>query len=230
LRLPAGAGFKGDVTMMLNIGDLGRARPISRSFGFDRGGPVDRVLIDRFLTVCAGDIKGRTLEIGDDSYTEAFGGAHTHQRDVLHVHARNPKATIIGDLSQPMILPADTFDCAVITQTLHLIYKVSQSLQTLYHGLKPGGVLLATVPAVSQVSEDEWAKTWYWGFTATSLHKVATRVFSAPGDSVTVLPYGNPATTACFLHGLAAQEVPAAHLAQDDAARPTLLGLRAVRG
>jgi SAM-dependent methyltransferase len=209
------------------LGDLWSARPISRSFGFDRGAPVDRHFVDRFLTTYVSDVFGRTLEIGDDSYTARYGGTRTTHRDILHVDASNPRATIVGDLAGAAELPADAFHCAVITQTLHLIQDVRSALVTLHRSLRPGGVLLATVPGVSQISQDEWAATWYWGFTARSLRRLAESVFGA--DAVVVEPFGSPAATVAFLHGVAAEEVPPAVLAVQDPARPTLLGLRAVR-
>jgi SAM-dependent methyltransferase len=211
----------------LNLGDLWSARPISRSFGFDRGTPVDRHFVDRFLTAHAGDVFGRTLEIGDDSYTAQYGGSRTTHRDILHVDASNPRATIVGDLSGAVDLPADVFDCAVITQTLHLIQDVRSALVKLHRSLRPGGVLLVTVPAVSQISQDEWAATWYWGFTTRSLRRLADSVFGS--DAVVVETFGSPAATVSFLHGVAAEEVPPTVLEMQDTARPTLLGLRAVR-
>jgi hypothetical protein len=48
-------------------------------------------------------------------------------------------------------------------------------------------------------------------------------------DAVVVETHGSPAATVAFLHGVAAEEVPPAVLAMQDPARPTLLGLRAVR-
>jgi len=208
-------------------GALRTARPISRSFGFDRGSPVDRHFVDTFLSTHAEDIQGRTLEIGDDAYTARFGGARTTCRDILHVDASNPRATIVGDLARGDGVPDGAFDCAVITQTLHLIYEVGDALATLHRALRPGGVLLATVPGVSQISEDEWAATWLWGFTERSLAGVAGKIFGA--DAVTVEHFGSPAASVAFLHGLGAGELPPPLLARKDPARPTLLGLRAVR-
>ena len=215
---------------LATLGILDRLMPVSRSFGFDRGTPVDRHLLERFLSEHRTDIHGRTLEIGDDHYTSHFGGDRTEQRDILHVHAGNSRATIVGDLAQPAVLPADAFDCAVITQTLHLIYDLQTAFDSLYRSLKRGGVLLATVPAVSQISEDEWTKTWFWGFTPASLRQVASAVFAGTADRVDVTCYGAPPTTIAFLHGIAAEELRAPLLERDDPDRPTLLCLRAVRG
>jgi hypothetical protein len=51
------------------LGDLRRVTPFSRRFGSDRGFPVDRYYIERFLVAHAHDVRGRVLEIKDDYYT-----------------------------------------------------------------------------------------------------------------------------------------------------------------
>src|SRR5207244_6388384 len=51
----------------VNLGDLNRLTPISATFGFDRGTPVDRYYIERFLEAHAADIAGRVLEARDDA-------------------------------------------------------------------------------------------------------------------------------------------------------------------
>ena len=95
----------------VRFGDLRRTIPISRDFGFDRGQPIDRLYIERFLERNAAAIGGRVLEIGDDTYTRRFGGDRVSSVDILHVHGGNPRATIVGDLTDPRVLPADTYDC-----------------------------------------------------------------------------------------------------------------------
>src|SRR5262249_27189682 len=128
----------------IEFGDLRRTSPISRVFGFDRGRPVDRYYIEGFLARNAECVRGRVLEIGDDSYTRSFGADRVIRRDVLSVVDTNPRATIIGDLSNAPHIASNTFDCIILTQTLHLIYDVRAALATLHRILKPGGVLLAT--------------------------------------------------------------------------------------
>ena len=108
----------------VRLGDLRRLTPISQCFGFDRGLPVDRYYIERFLARHASEIVGRVLEIGDDAYTRKFGGSRVSRSDVLHVHHGNPRATFVGDLTDPDVLPEAAFDCIVLTQTLQLIYDV----------------------------------------------------------------------------------------------------------
>lgn len=137
----------------VKFGDLESAIPISRNFGWDRGEPIDHYYIEQFLKRNAGDIQGRVLEIGDDSYSQMFGRGRIVKQDILHVHAGNPRATIVGDLSMPGVLPEAAFDCIIFTQTLHLIYDMATAMRRLHASLRPGGVLLATVPGISQIRQ-----------------------------------------------------------------------------
>ena len=54
-------------------------------------------------------------------YTNRFGGARVTSSDVLDIDPANTAATIVADLGEPDSLPADRFDCAIFTQTLHLV-------------------------------------------------------------------------------------------------------------
>jgi len=150
----------------VRFGDLRRLNPISRVFGFDRGTPIDRYYIEKFLARYAADIRGRVLEVGDDSYTREFGGGRVTQSDVLHVSENNPHATIVADLADAAHVPSNSFDCIVLTQTLHLIYDVRAAVSTLHRILRPGGVLLATIPGITQIDRYDWAESWYWAFTS----------------------------------------------------------------
>ena len=208
-------------------GELRRLRPVSREFGYDRGLPVDRYYIERFLETHRQDVAGRTLEIGDDEYTRRYGGGRVTRRDVLHVHARNPAATIVGDLIDAPQIADGIFDCIVLTQTLHLIYDVDRAVATLHRILRPGGVVLATFPGISQLSGDEWSRTWSWGLGS----RLSRRLFASRfGErNVTVEAHGNSLAAAAFLHGLATVELTPAQLDADEAGCELLVTLRAVK-
>src|ERR687894_427089 len=63
----------------LDLGDLRRLTPISREYGYDRGTPIDRFYIENFLEEHSSSIRGRVLEISENTYTRRFGGARaTH--------------------------------------------------------------------------------------------------------------------------------------------------------
>src|SRR5436190_22347723 len=46
------------------------AEPLSRLFGLDRGQPIDRFYIERFLQAKSDLIRGHVLEVGGRDYTE----------------------------------------------------------------------------------------------------------------------------------------------------------------
>jgi glycosyltransferase involved in cell wall biosynthesis len=209
----------------VRLGDLHRVTPISQSFGFDRGLPVDRYYIQRFLARHASEIVGRVLEVGDDSYTRRFGGARVSRSDVLHVHRGNPRATFVGDLTDPDVLPEDGFDCIILTQTLQLIYDVHLAIVQLHRALAPGGVVLVTAPGISQIDRGEWGKTWFWSFTPTALERLFGEVFEP--DGVMVERYGNVFSATAFLQGLAVEELDTTDLDPIDRAYPVITGVRA---
>jgi SAM-dependent methyltransferase len=214
-------------TQQWDWGGLRRLQPVSREFGYDRGLPIDRYYIERFLEMHRRDVAGRTLEIGDDEYTRRYGGDHTTQRDILHVHGRNPAATIVGDLAEAPQIADGTFDCIVLTQTLHLIFDIDRAVATIHRILRPGGVVLATFPGISQLSGDEWSRTWSWGLGS----RLARRLFASRfGEhNVTVETHGNSLAAAAFLHGLAAVELGPVQLDVDEACCELLVTVRAVR-
>ena len=208
-----------------SFGSLRRVLPLSDQFGFDRGQPVDRYYIDRFLDRHRADIRGRVLEIGESTYTKRFGGDRVSRIDVLHVREGNPDATIVADLAGGDQIPSDAFDCVLLIQTLHLIFDVSAAIRTLYRILKPGGVVLATFPGISQKSSDEWAETWYWGLTARSTR----RLFSAPFSTgeVEIETFGNVLACTAFLYGLASTELIPEELNYSDERYEMVIAVRA---
>ncbi len=211
----------------IDFGSLRRTTPISRQFGFDRGTPIDRYYIAKFLTEHASDIRGRVLEIGDDTYTRQFGGARVQGSDVLHVAAGNPQATIIADITNAPHIPSESFDCIIFPQTLHLIYDFRAAIATLHRILKPGGSVIATFPGISQKSTDEWATYWQWAFTRFSAERMFGEVF--PPSLVTVRTYGNVLAAIAFLHGIVTEELTSDELDVYDSAYEMLIGVRAVK-
>ena len=210
----------------VDLGDLDRVRPVSFDFGYDRGTPVDRYYIERFLDRHRGDIRGRVLEIGDAAYCERFGSGITRQ-DVLHIDPQAPGATIVGDLSQEGVLPHGAFDCMVITQTLHLIYDMAGAVERMHASLKPGGVLLLTVPGITPIDHGEWGDTWFWSLTEVSARRMFAERFGA--DQIEVTTHGNAYAATCFVQGLALEEVRRERLDKTDRCYPVVVTVRAVK-
>jgi SAM-dependent methyltransferase len=209
------------------LGDLRRVTPIDPNWGFERGTPIDRVYVARFIGSRAADIRGRVLEIAAPDYTNAFGRG-VERVDILMATEGNPEATIVGDLTGAPQVPDDSFDCAIVTQTMQFIYEVSAALRTLHRILAPGGVLLATVPGLTKISrvEDELYGEW-WHFTGRSVRRLAEEVFGA--GNVDVETYGNVLAASGFLYGLASSDLEPAELDAHDPLYEVVIGLRAVK-
>jgi len=213
---------------MVRFGSLRRLEPISRYWGTERGQPIDRYYIERFLADCSADVRGRVLEIGDASYTRAFGGDRVARSEVLHVAEQKSEVTIIGDLTRGENIPSDAFDCAIVTQTFNAIFDVPAAIATLHRILRPGGVALVTVPGISQISRydmDRWG--YFWAFTTASIQRLFEASF--PESHVTVRQYGNVLAAISFLHGLAASELRARELDHVDPDYQVLIAVRAVK-
>jgi SAM-dependent methyltransferase len=213
----------------IDFGALARLQPISRSFGTDRGLAIDRYYIERFLDAHRADVRGRVLEIGEDTYTRRFGDDRVSESDVLHVHDRNRRATIVGDLANIPEIPDNRFDCIILTQTLQLVFDVHAAMRTLGRILAPGGVLLVTVPGISQVAaESEWGRTWYWAFTPRSVERLLREVMQA--DELEMEVHGNVMSSTAFLYGLASEEVSEEALRTVDPDYPLIINARATKG
>lgn len=204
------------------LGRLLPPDPVSWQYGFDRGRPVDRRYIEDFLADHSSDIRGRVLEIGASTYTRRFGGERVDRVDVLHVDASNDQATIVADLADAPEIPDATFDCVILCQTLHLIYDVHAAVATLRRILRPGGVLLLTVPGLSQLTDQEgWGH--YWSFTDRSVRRMLEDHF---GD-VSIHVLGNIRTATAFLYGLADDELPDDAYGRVDRRYPVIVAARA---
>jgi SAM-dependent methyltransferase len=205
---------------------LRRTTPLSTYWGFDRGTPVDRYYIEQFVHAQRQDIRGRVLEIKDSGYTDRYGSG-VRQRDVLDVDAANPSATLVADLAAADAIPADQFDCFILTQTLQLIYDTRAAIQHAHRILAPGGVLLVTVPCVSRIVPTGGLEGDYWRFTPASCARLFGDVFGA--GQVTVRPYGNVLTAMAFLNGMAYQELARRELETHDPYFPVVIAVRAVK-
>jgi hypothetical protein len=210
----------------LRFGSFRRVTPVSRVFGLDRGQSIDRYYIENFLTAHAADIHGRVLEIQSNAYTKRFGGEHVSKSDVLHVVDGNPNATIVADLTAENHIPSDAFDCIILTQTLPFIYDTRAAVYTVYRILRRGGVLLATLPGICQISRydmERWGD--YWRFTSLSARRLFEEAF--PPDNLSIQTHGNVLAANAFLYGLAAEELRKEELDHRDADYELIITVRA---
>ncbi len=200
--------------------------PINPAFGSAEGTPVDRYYIEHFLDAERALITGTVLEIGDRSYTQRFGNDVTRS-DILSA-AADEGVTYVGDLVSCPEIPSDTYDCIVLTQTLHYLRDMGAGVAELDRILKPGGSVLCTVPGISQVSRfdmDRWGDRW----RLTSLS--ADELFSAafPTDGIKIVTYGNALAAVCFLQGVPAERISAVKLDRCELDYQLIVAIRATK-
>ena len=207
-------------------GSLRRTTPFSRSWGYDRGTPIDRVYIEQFLAKHTADVRGSCLEVLNAEYTQRFGGSRVASSDVLDVDTANALATVFADLGEPDSLPAGRFDCIIFTQTLHLVPDMRTAVGNVWRALAPGGVLLLTVPAIGRHDARKSFHHDRWRVTKTGVEWLVAEVADAPADVTT---YGNILSCVAFLYGMAAEELRAEELQVFDREFPLIVAARVVK-
>jgi SAM-dependent methyltransferase len=201
-----------------------RPKPLSDRWGTDRGNmPVDRHYIEAFLAGNRAAIRGRVLEVKEPVYTNLFG-ADVSEGHVLDIDASNRRATYVADLASADAIPSDAFDCFILTQTLQFIYDLEAAAAHAHRILRPGGVLLCTVPSVSRI-EPGSVENEYWRFTTASCAHLFEAAF--PGGAVIVRSHGNVLVSIAFLAGMAAEELRQSQLDENDPHFPLIVTVRA---
>ena len=92
---------------------------------------MDRGYIDAFVARNASAIHGRVLEVRDDHYASA-AKKRIRQLDIVDIDPSNRRATLVADLSSPGALPSDTYDCVIVTQTLHLVRDIERAVDNIW--------------------------------------------------------------------------------------------------
>jgi len=208
-----------------NWQNLRSLKPISSSFGFDRGTPIDRIYIEHFLESNKEHIHGIVCEIAENMYSKKFG-KNIERYEILHYNNENDKATIIGDLTNPLALPANTINCFILTQTLNFIYNFKDAIKGIHFMLNQGGTALVTVAGITQISRydmDRWGD--YWRFTDLSIKKSFDEIFGS--NNVHVQTYGNVLTSISFLEGISAEELTIDELFYKDKDYQLVIAIRA---
>lgn len=213
----------------VRFGSLRRVSPISSSFGLDRGHPIDRYYIEAFLESHRYDIRGHVLEAGGlIDYAGQYGDDRVKRKDILYPKEGHPDGTIVGDLATGEGIPSETFDCLILTQVFPFIYDLRGAVANSHRALKEGGVLLATLPGISQICRydmEQWGD--YWRFTDAAARKLFGDVFQSV--NVTVETYGNVLVASASLYGLASRELKEHELNYHDRDYQFSISVRAVK-
>src|SRR4029078_6394972 len=102
-----------------------------------------------------------------------------------------------ADLSVADSVPANSYDCFILTQTLQFIYDTRAALGHASRILRPGGVLLAPAPPVSRAIRKFEPIRDYWRFTPAACHELFAERFGQ--HRITVRARGNVLTSIACL-------------------------------
>lgn len=208
------------------LGTLRRSAPVSRRFGYDRGTPIDRYYIERFLEANRAAIRGRVLEVKDSTYTDRFGSG-VSERDVLDADASNPLATIVDDVTTCATIPDETFDCFILTQTLQYVTELREAVATCHRILKPGGTLLVTVPTLGQIVDKPPHLLERWRFAPAGCEELFGSVFGR--EAVEVRAHGSCLTSIALLVGMAREELSAEELERHDPEYALIVSVKGIK-
>ena len=97
----------------------------------------------------------------------------------------------------------------------------------LHRILKPGGVVLATVPGIAHKRVSDQGAEDYWRLTSNSARRLFGEAFPAAG--LEVKAFGNVLAATAFLHGLAAEELSVQEIEYNDPEQEITIAVRAVK-
>ena len=197
-------------------GNLRRTAPFSTTYGFERGTPVDRYYLHRFLAAHRSAITGAVLEVQVDSYTRRFGHEVTRSEtfDVIPLF----RPTYLCDLSHAEgILPDAAYDCLLLPNTLPYLLELDAALANMFRVVKPGGSILASAAGLLPLSGDV---PEYWRLTPDGWRERLTSAWR--GAELTVEGQGNCLSATAAQLGLALEELSDEELDVHDPRYPVL--------
>ncbi len=207
---------------------LSKYRPISDQYGLDRGRSVDRWYIEQFLSTHRSDIHGTCLEILDRNYTRKYGRNKVAVSHILDIDQGNIHADIYGDLRDLHgVIKSNTYDCLILTQVFQYIDDHLAAIRECHRILKPGGVLLATMPTICRVDCVAGDEGDYWRYTRAGSAYLFAQAFKV--NRLQVQSVGNILTGIGFWIGLSQEDYHARDFAYNDPNFPCLTTVRAIK-
>lgn len=189
-----------------------------------RGKHIDRFYIENFLQKNSNCVRGVCLEIESNDYTIRFGGKSVTKSDILDINTRNEKANILGNLKNLPEIKNNTYDCIILTQTLQYIDDYPSAIRECHRILKPGGVVLATLPAIARIGYAGVAGD-YWRFTEAGGKYAFSQIF----PEVRAQAFGNLRVSFKSLVGAFQEFSTEKEMTYSDPNFPSLITIRALK-
>jgi hypothetical protein len=201
-------------------GNLRRTTPFSSSYGFERGTPIDRYYLHRFLAAHCDAIAGDVLEVQTSGYTDRFG--HDLSRvdtfDIVPQFA----PTFLCDLAHcDQVIPSRTYDCVLLPNMLPHVRELGLALTQLRRNVRPGGAVLASAAGLLPLTGDV---PEYWRLSPDGWREQLTTAW--PGATIDITGHGNCLAAVAAQMGLALEELTPAELDVCDPRFPVLTTIR----
>lgn len=212
--------YKESYPIVKAIASMG-TEPVSLQFATERGTPVDRYYIEKFLGSNRKFIKGDVLEIEDNTYTLQFGSDGCKSL-VMDVSSDADIVDFLANLETGEGIRDQVADCFICTQTLMYLYDMKSVSENFHRLLKTGGVALITCSGLSQNSRrcmDNYGCTYNFNVDALK------RMF-ADKEKFEVLDagsYGNVKTVCAHLAGLCGEDLADEDFEVDDKYYPLIV-------
>ncbi len=204
-------------------GNLRRTAPFSATFGFERGTPVDRYYLHRFLDANRARITGDVLEVQTSGYTRRYGTDVRRSATFDIVPLFEP--TYLCDLAHcEDVVPSAAFDCVLLPNTLQHLRELDRCLSQLMRIVRPGGWILASAAGLLPLTGDV---PDLWRFSPDGWRDTLARAW--PGADLTVAGNGNCLASVAAQLGLALEELTDAELDVEDPRFPVLTTIRCRR-
>jgi hypothetical protein len=197
-------------------GNLRRTTPFSSTFGFERGTPIDRHYLHRFLDAHRDLITGNVLEVQNDSYTQRFGH-HLRRADTFDIVPAFAPTFLCDFAHCESVIPTNTYNCLLLPNTLQHFRELDRCLAHAVRVVAPGGAILASsggsLPLTGDVPD-------YWRLSPDGWRELLARAW--PGAEITVSGHGNCLAAVAAQMGLAVEELTSAELDVHDSRYPVL--------
>ena len=144
--------------------------PVNRNFGFYKGTPIDRKLIEEFIQTNTEYLFGNIAEIGEGYL--AINHTLNHYNSIDYLGINEGDNIVYCDLTKPLEYNKK-YDCLISTQVLNYIYDFKAAFDNQINLVKEGGTVLLTVACIQQISKyDETRWGDYWRFTKNSIEEL----------------------------------------------------------
>jgi SAM-dependent methyltransferase len=204
-------------------GNLRRVTPFSADFGFDRGTPIDRFYLHRFLNRHRDAITGDVLEIQSPGYTRQFG-SRVRTADSVDIDP-DTHPTYVCDLAKADgLIPSNHYDCFLLPNTLCVLRDIEACLRQALRVVKPGGTVLATTAAFVPLTADY---PDYWHLSADGWREIVGRAWM--GCEPEIESHGNCLAAVAAMLGLAVEELEPRELEVNDPRYPVLITVKCTK-